>query len=189
MLFEATESAARIVLLCFKPPSPFCPSFLPIIYLHVLHIFLDCARKSLLSLCSLSGVSLGSRMSSNSFLFFFAMCSRTLPSARTLSLFLLSPRELPRPCGCSSPQLDFPRFAYFLLHSLPLHLRVSAVTRILSSDLSPHTRQQQPCVRTFFRYDGFLRSVSGFLSDPYSRSRSPFMHQSVVPVVRFLLPR
>jgi len=75
----------------------------------------------------------------------------------TISLFSFPENFHPRPRGRGSPQLDFPHFAYFLLHSLPLHLRVSAVARILSSGLSPHTTVATFAL--FFQYDGFLRSV------------------------------
>lgn len=91
-------------------------------------------------LCPLSGASLAHVF--QFFSFSFTMYSRFLSFSRALSLFFLFPRELafrPLPRGRGSPQLDFPRFAYFLLHSLPLHLRVSAVAGNLSSDLSPHT--------------------------------------------------
>lgn len=89
---------------------------------------------------------------------------------------------VPRPRGRGSPQLDFLHFAYFLLHSLPLHLRVSAVARILPSDLS--SRATAAALRSHFFFPArriFATHESGFLSDPYSHSRSPSMHQSVVP--------
>jgi len=130
-------------------------SFLPI----YLRIFLDCARKSPLCLC----VSLKQRFSCFSHfadvLQFFSFFFDALPFffARTISLFSFSENFHPRPRGRGSPQLDFPHFAYFLLHSLPLHLRVSAVARILSSGLSPHTTAATFAL--FFQYDGFLRSV------------------------------
>lgn len=125
--------------------------------------------------------------------FFFARCA--LVSSPPV------PRELAF-CPCpGSPQLDFLRFAYFLLHSLPLHLRVSAVARILSSDLSPRTTAATLCSHFFFRYDGFLRSarVDFFLIRTRARVHPPcikvssrssgfFYHDNVPGYFRVYLP-
>lgn len=112
-------------------------------------------------------------MSSNSLLFFLAMHSGSL------SLALPSPRReetcVPRPRGRGSPQLDFLHFAYFLLHSLPLHLRVSAVARILPSDLSSRATAATLRSHFFFRHGGFLRPmrVDFFLIRTHIRVRPP----------------
>lgn len=112
-------------------------------------------------------------MSSNSLLFFSAMHSGSL------SLALPSPRRgetcVPRPRGRGSPQLDFLHFAYFLLHSLPLHLRVSAVARILPSDLSSRATAATLRSHFFFRHGGFLRPmrVDFFLIRTHIRVRPP----------------
>lgn len=52
-------------------------------------------------------------------------------------------------------------------------------SRGFSPPTSHLTRQRQPCVRTFFFSARWIFAIreSGFLSDPYRRSRSPFMHQ------------
>lgn len=129
-----------VVLLRFKFPFSFLLAFFPIIYLHAPYIFL-CAQIAAVSMSLKRRFSCSSRLAHvfQFFFFFFSRCA-LLPLSHSLALPSLSPREpafRPRPRG--SPQLDFPRFAYFLLHSLPLHLRVSAVARILFFDLSPRT--------------------------------------------------
>lgn len=93
-------------------------------------------------------------------------------------LFPLSPTgklAFPRPRGRGSPQLDFLHFAYFLLRSLPLHLRVSAVARILPSDLSSRATAATLRSHFFFRHGGFLRPmrVDFFLIRTHIRVRPP----------------
>lgn len=92
--------------------------------------------------------------------------------------FPLSPTgklAFPRPRGRGSPQLDFLHFAYFLLRSLPLHLRVSAVARILPSDLSSRATAATLRSHFFFRHGGFLRPmrVDFFLIRTHIRVRPP----------------
>lgn len=80
----------------------------------------------------------------------------------------------------SSPELDFPRFACFLLQSLTFYLRECRGSSIRDS------RSRQPCSRFFStaRIFATRAKVDFFreLSDPPSLSPSPFrlsMHQSV----------
>lgn len=164
-VYEPLTYCSIVVLLCFKPPSSFFLFFLPVIYLRVPCIFVDYARESSLS------VSLKRRFSRACLpiLFFFLHDVLSLPLL--LSLFFLFPRELafrPLPRGRGSPQLDFPRFAYFLLHSLHSTYGCQR-SRGISPPTSHLTRQRQPCVRTFFSARRiFATHESGFLSDPYS---------------------
>lgn len=96
-----------------------------------------------------------------------------------LSLALPSPRRgetcVPRPRGRGSPQLDFLHFAYFLLHSLPLHLRVSAVARILPLRPLIPRDSGNLAFALFFRHGGFLRPmrVDFFLIRTHIRVRPP----------------
>lgn len=107
-------------------------------------------------------------------LFFFSWRCTLVPFP---SLFPLPDGEtcVPRPRGRGSPQLDFLHFAYFLLHSLPLHLRVSAVARILPSDLSSRATAATLRSHFFFRHGGFLRPmrVDFFLIRTHIRVRPP----------------
>lgn len=110
--------------------------------------------------------SLVSYMSSN----FFATCSPSLPLISSHPLFLsLSLSSPPREPACllspnrDSPELDFPpvSLTYYLLQSLALHLRVSAVAWI---PIRPHDDGSR-LVRAFFSTAGriFATRKSGFL--------------------------
>lgn len=130
--------------------------------LHSLRIFLNytkCLRFPLSGFsCGLSYLSL--YMSSN----FFATCFHSLSSSShfssTIPAFYLFPLA-------ALPQLDFPRFVYFLLQSVALHLRVSAAARFLRR---PHTTT---LFAIFFTAEWiFAIRKSGFLSD------SPFAFHS-----------
>lgn len=81
----------------------------------------------------------------------------------------------------------FPRFVYFLLQSLALHLRVSAVERFLRR--LHLTRRRQPCSRFFSHDRADFCDSQEWISCWFALRLSFFMHQSVVPIVRFFHPR
>lgn len=81
--------------------------------------------------------------------------SLVFPRSLFLLSFLLDNSRLLSLPTRGYPQLDFPRFVYFLLQSVALHLRVSAAARFLRRS---HLIRQ-PCSRFFSRQSGFLRFV------------------------------
>lgn len=116
---------------------------------------------------SLSGAfhaSLASRMSSNSFLFFFLRDALSFPPLRSHPLAL--PSLSPRTCVLVLARAVAAPLNWIFPVSLTSYCTRCHSTygcqrsRGFSPPTSHLTRQRQPCVRTFFfRYDGFLRPV------------------------------
>lgn len=110
--------------------------------------------------------------------FFFFLSLVFFPSLPSSSHFSLldNSRSLSLPSR-GYPQLDFPRFVYFLLQSLALHLRVSAVARFLLTDFTSHDSGN--LVRAFFTAERiFATRKSGFLSDSHFAFHSPWIKVS-----------
>lgn len=175
-------------------------SFLPVIYLRVPRIFLDCAQIVAVSVFLKRRFSCFCRLA-HVFLFFsfffsplFARCA-LVPSpslAPSRSLSSLSPRTRASVLARAvAAPLNWIFPVSFASYCTRCHSTYGCQrSRGFSPPTSHLARQRQPCVRTFFSVRRiFAIRESGFLSDPYSCSRSPSMHQSVVPVVRFLPPR
>lgn len=179
-----------VVLLRFKFLFSFLLSFFPIIYLHAPYIFL-CAQIAAVSMSLKRRFSCSSRLAHVfQFFFFFFRDALSCPS-RILSPFLPSLPENLRSVLARAAPLNWIFLVSLTSYCTRCHSTYGCQrSRGFSSSTSHLARQRQPCVRTFFSVQRiFATRESGFLSDPYSRSRSPSMHQSVVPVVRFLLPR